>query len=227
MLEHERLFEERRKSRRTIADAIDVLRDACGFSDHDHAAIRIGPLHLSSGDAVCLVGVLFEVPFREKVYIVSLPTSAQFRGTCHGASRQDCFEISRLDGAVVGADATVVLRDGITLHAVEVIPTRILSDPTELDRRIVHFTISMIGAEDRCYWSLRAHLPLALQDTVPDLRRLDCSKLHGLDIPPLKEIAFQIAQKDKTLRKLSPQKIADALRKFGIRVPKPRPRLNV
>jgi hypothetical protein len=224
---HERLFEELRKSRRTIADAIEVLRDAGGFSDHDHAEVRIGPLHLSSGDVVSLVDVLFEAPFGEKVCIVSLPTSARFRAIRHGASRSERFEISRLNGAVVDANANVVLRDRTTLRAVEVIPTRILSDPTELDWRIVRSTISMIGAEDRCYRSLRADSPLALPDTVPDLRFLDCSKLCGLELPPLKEIAFQIAEKDKTLRNLSQQKIADALRKFGIRVPKPRPRLNL
>jgi hypothetical protein len=60
---HKRLLEELRKSRRTIADAIEVLRDAGGFSDHDHAEVRIGPLHLSSGDVVSLVDVLFEAPF--------------------------------------------------------------------------------------------------------------------------------------------------------------------
>jgi len=48
--------------------------------------------------------------------------------------------------------------------------------------------------------------------------------------PKLSPLHFAVewaAEKDKTLRNLSQQKIADALRKFGIRVPKPRPRLNL
>jgi hypothetical protein len=224
MSEFQRLFEEDRRSRRTIADAIEVLRQTCDFNSHDRAEIRIGPLRLSSGDVVGLVDVQF--PVRDKVFIVSLPTSAQFRANCGGASQRGCFEIDRLDGAVVAFDGNVRLKDGATLSAVEVIPTRVLHDPTELDWRIVQLAVAMIGAENDCYRSLRTGVPQPQQDMVPDVRRLDCSKLSGLDLPPLKEIAIYIGERNRTLRKLAPQKIADALRKFGMRVPKPRPRVE-
>jgi hypothetical protein len=121
MSEFQRLFEEDRSSRRTIADAIEVLRRTCDFNSHDRAEIRIGPLRLSSGDVVGLVDVQF--PVRDKVFIVSLPTSARFRANCGGASQRGCFEIFRLDGAVVAFDGNVLLKDGATFSAVEVIPT--------------------------------------------------------------------------------------------------------
>ena len=226
MSKFQRLFEEDRSSRRTIADAIEVLRQACDFNSNDRAEIRIGPLRLSPRDVVGLVDVRFKAPVRDKVSIVSLPTSAQFRAIRRGASQRDCFEIFRLDRAVVDADANVLLKEGGTLSAVEVIPTRLLYEPTELDRRIVQLTVSMIGAENHCYRSLRTGVPQPLQDMVPDRRFLDCSKLYGLDVPPLKQIAYYIAENDKTLRKLSHQKIADALRKFGMRVPKLRPKVD-
>jgi hypothetical protein len=226
MSEFQRLFEENRSSRRTIADAIEVLRQTCDFNSHDRAEIRIGPLRLSSGDVVGLVDVQFEVPVRDKVFIVSLPTSARFRANCGGASQRGCFEIDRLDGAVVASDGNVLLKDGATLSAVVVIPTPVLHDPTELDWRIVQLTVAMIKAENHCYRSLRTGVPQPQQDMVPDVRRLDCSKLYGLDLPPLKEIALYIRKQDWTLRKLATQKVADALRKFGMRVPKPRPRVE-
>jgi hypothetical protein len=102
----------------------------------------------------------------------------------------------------------------------------VLFDPTELDWRIAPLTVPMIGAENLCYRSIRAGVPQPQQDMVRDLRRLDCSKLYGLDLPPVKEIAFYIGEQDRTSRKLAPPKIADALRKFGMRVPKPRPRVE-
>jgi len=74
MSEFQRLFEEDRSSRRTIADAIEVLRQACDFNSHDRAEIRIGPLPLPSGDVVGLVNVQF--PVRDTVFIVSLPAAA-------------------------------------------------------------------------------------------------------------------------------------------------------
>jgi hypothetical protein len=58
------------------------------------------------------------------------------------------------------------------------------------------------------------------------MRFLDCSKLSGLKLPSLKRIARAIGRKDWTLRNLSHQKIADALRMFGIRVPRARPRVR-
>jgi hypothetical protein len=222
----QRLFEEHRNSRRTIADAIEDLRQACDFNSNDRAEIRIGPLRLSPRDVVGLVDVGFKAPVGDKISIVSLPTSAQFSAIRHGASRRDCFEIIRLNGAVVDADANVLLKEGGILSAVEVIPTLLLNQPTELDLRIVCLTVSMIRAENDCCRSLRAGVPQPQQDMVPDRRFLDCSKLYGLVVPPLKEIAYYIAQNDRALRTLSHQKIADALRKFGMRVPKPRPRVG-
>jgi hypothetical protein len=226
MKQYQRLCEESRNLRRTIADAVDVLREIADLNEHSRAEVRACPLRLPSGDLTGLVDVLFDVPFREEVSIVSLPTSARFRAIFEGSSRPDYFEISRLDGAIVGTEANVLLTDGTKRRAVEVIPTRLPINPTELDWRIVHHTISIIGAEDRCYRNLREGLPPHLQDMIPDRRFIDCSRLSGLDLPPLKVIASLIAERDKTLCKLSPQTVADALRKFGMRLPSPRPRLN-
>jgi hypothetical protein len=226
MCEYERLFEEDRISRRTVADAIEVLREACGFNSDDRAEIHIGPLRLSSGDLVGLVDVRFKTPANGNVFIASLPTSARFSAISKGASKRNCYEILRLDGALVDGDVNVLLKDGTALRAVEVVPTCALEDPTELDWRIVHLTVAMIGAEEVCYRSLRTGVPQPQQDMVWDLRLLDCNKLYGLKVPLLKQIAYYIAENDKTLSEPSPQKIADALRKFGMRVPKPRPRVD-
>jgi hypothetical protein len=226
MPEYHRLFEERRNLRRTLADAIEVLREHCDFGEDDRAGIRIGPLQLPSREVVGVVDVMFTDLVRDKIYIVSLPTSAQFRAFCNGASRREHFEISRLDGAVVKRSGAVLLTDGVDLHAVEVIPTHLPYEPTELDWRIVRSTIAIIGAEKRCYWSLRAGVPFPQRDMVPDWRAIDCSRLFGLELPPLKRLAHDIREKDWTLRKLSDQAIANALRKFGVRVPRPRPRVS-
>ena len=64
-------------------------------------------------------------------------------------------------------------------------------------------------------------MPAEFREMVPDVRVLDCNKLSGLDIPSLEAIAAYIAERDRTLRRLSLQKIADALRRFGMRVPNP------
>jgi len=226
MREYEWLENESRASRRTVADGVELLREFAAFDEDEHAEIRVGPLQLPSGDLVGLVNILFDSPLREKVYVASLPTATRFCAICPGTSERDCFEIFRLDGGVVDAQANVLLRDGMRLRAVEVLPFRLPYEPTELDWRIVHHTVYIIRAQERCYRSLRDGLPPGLQHMMPDRRFLDCSRLHGLNMPPLKVIASLIAERDKILRKFSPQKVADALRTFGVRVPRPRPRVH-
>jgi hypothetical protein len=222
MPEYQRLCEESKASRRTIADALEVLRQAADFADDDRAEIRIGALHLPSDHIVGLVDIVFDAPHRDKTFIVSLPTSARCRAICDAWPRRRELETSKLDGAVVDAEANVHVSGG-KLRAVEVIPFPLPYEPTELDWRIVRLTIAIIAAEDRCYRSLRDGMPLELRHMVPDLRFLDCSTLSGLDLPALKYIRSWITEKDHTLRKLSEQKVADSLRKFGMRIPKPRP----
>jgi hypothetical protein len=139
MPEYQRLFDENSKSRRTIADALEMLREFAGFDEGDRAKISIGPLRLPSGDVVGLVDVRFDDPLRKKVWIVSLPTSAQFRAICPGSSRRKRFDIARLDEAAVDAEAAVLLTDETKLRAVEMIPTCSLSDPTRT--RLAHFAL--------------------------------------------------------------------------------------
>lgn len=220
----EQIRSQDRSNRSTIADAIDLLCRFAGFADNHQATVQIAPMRLPSTEVVGLVLVDFDDPKRDKAYGVWLPTSARFRGIREGSSQSQSFDIWRLNEAAVDAKAVARLTDGTVLRAVEVLPARLPLKPSECDWRVVHHTISIIGAEDRCYRSLRQGLPPHQQAMVPDLRFLDCGTFSGLTLPPLKVLAGLIRERDWTLKKLSQQKIADALGDFGLRVPKPRRR---
>jgi hypothetical protein len=223
LMKYTTLSDDEMQSRRTIADALEVLRQAAGFQEADYAKVEIGLLTPPSGETTGLVILLFEVASEDITYVVSLPASARFRAVGDTGSKED-FEISRLDGAIVSARGSVRLTDGTELRAVEVVPSYMPIEPSELDWRVVQYTVALVGAEKRCYRSLREGAAPELQPMIPDLRYLDCSSLSGLDLPPLKVISGCIREKDRSLRKISEQKVADALRTFGMRVPKARPR---
>jgi hypothetical protein len=222
----QRLSEEGRNSRRTIADAIEVLHEQTGFGGADQANIRIGLLTSPSAQIVGLVNIFFDRPSPDEVYVVSLPTSMQFVARRPNSSQRDHFEIAELDGAVLDDAGKVLLINGMTLCAVEFIPARLPLEPSRLEWRIVHHAISLMEAENRCYRSLRDGVPPEVREMVPDLRFLDCSTLTDLPIPPLKVIASLIQERAPNHERPSQQKIADTLRKFGIRIPRPRPRVN-
>ena len=218
MPQHVRLQEERRTKRRTVADALEVVRQVLRVEDPPRGRIRVGPLRLPSGKRTALVDVVFP----ELESIVSLPTSARFQATSDSASKPSIFEMCRLEGAQVFSDGTVLLADGSRLRAVEVLPTHLPYEPSALDERILRHVISMTGS-DYCYRSIREGLPEHLRTQVPDLRALDYSRVRKIQAPTLKVIKAYIEDHDPTMR-VSNQKIADALATFGVRVPRPRPR---
>jgi hypothetical protein len=213
-----RLREEWRTKRRTVADVFDVVRQVLGLEDPPQGKINLGPLRLPSGEWTALVDIVFP----DLDCIVTLPTSARFRGRSVRNSEHQEFDITRLDGADVASDGSVRLVDGTQVRAVEVVPTHLPYKPSELEERILRHVISLTRSE-YCYRSIREGLPEHLQLRVPDVRALDYSRVRTVQAPPLKVIRAFIEDHDPDL-KLSEQKIADALARFGVRVPRRRPR---
>ena len=125
-----RLQEQRQTSRRTIADALEVVRQEFGLDDIGPAYVRISPLRLASGQCTALVDVVFS----DLGCGVSLPTSSRFMARGGTSSRPEKFEISRLDRAEIWPDGSVLLADGTRLRAVEVVPTHLPYEPSKLDQ---------------------------------------------------------------------------------------------
>jgi hypothetical protein len=218
MPQYVRWQEERRTSRRTVADALDVVGQDLARNEVLRAQIRIGPMRLPSGEWTALVDIIFP----DLACIVSLPTSARFRARSGTSSEHQEFEIFRLDGAEVASDGSILLVEGTRLRAVEVIPTHLPYKPSQLEERILRHLISLTNSYD-CYRSIREGLPEHLQRQVPDLRALDYSRVCRIQAPPLKVIRAYIEHHDPKLN-FSNQKIADTLAMCGIRVPRRRAR---
>ena len=135
--------------------------------------------------------------------------------------QRQTFEIALLEGSEVYSDGSVLLKDGRRLRAVEVEPTR-LHRPSALDERILWHVIALTESW-HCYRSIREGLPEDLQRQIPDLHALDYSRVRTIQSPLLKVVRGYIEQNDPQLR-FSNQKIADALARCGVRVPRRRPR---
>jgi hypothetical protein len=134
----------------------------------------------------------------------------------------ETFEISRLAGAQICLDGSVLLVDGTPIRAVEVTPALLPYELSELDNKILRYLIALQNA-DYCYRSIHEGLPEDLQEMVPDIRALDYDRVRMIRAPLLKVIRGYICEKDPSLR-VSNQKIADALAKCGVRIPRHRRR---
>jgi hypothetical protein len=227
MQDFELISQADREQRRTVSDAIDVLAQDAGFGSADIADIRVGFLQLLSRETVGLTNVYFNSRSTGKTVVVSLPTAAEFEAKCQGEKNARRFSILELDGAKADDDGVVRLSDGRVLRAVELIPANLPLEPSELAWRIVHHVISIVKAEDQCYRSLREHAKPTCSDLpeemIPEIRFIDCSALEIGKLPPLKYLKQQIGRRDPSLKRVSHQTVADALRDFGIRSPASRP----
>jgi hypothetical protein len=198
-----------RSSMRSVADAIDALRNEQRLAQGSLAQIRTNPLRLPTGEEPSIVLVVCRANPGEHTWGVALPTSSHFTGARPGQS-QETFEISRLDRGSVNEQNLVMLPDGTCLNGVNVIPAPICRELTPLQKRIVYRTLALIPAKSKRYRG-----PASL-----DLKFLDYSTLYGLDLPSLKEIQRQLYKKDRKLRRVPHQTIANALNACGMRRPR-------
>jgi hypothetical protein len=224
------LREASRDQRTTIADAINVLETEANFKSDDCATVWLQPLQLQTTVVVWLVSVIFDGPADAVGFVVPLRTAKAFFAVDMNDSRKRRFEIELLEGATIDASGVVSLANGDQVRALELVPAQLPYKLSELDERILHLTLSMIkGAESRCYRDLRDDLPAAERGGIPSLRFLDFSKLAegperpALKVPYLKVIRGKFEETYPRAASPSEQKIADALKKAGIRVPRRRP----
>jgi hypothetical protein len=225
------LREASRNERVTIADAIAVLEEEANFKADDCTRVWLQPLQLLTGVVVWLVSAFFDGPASAGRFVVPLRTAKAFSAADVHGSRKRVFGMELLDGAIADASGVVSLANGDQVRALELSPAQLPYELSELEEKILHLTISMIeGAEIRCYRDLRDDLPARERSGIPSLRFLDFSKLAKesgrptLKPPYLKVLRGKFEETYPRDRSPSEQKIADALEKAGMRIPRRRPR---
>jgi hypothetical protein len=211
------LKEDSRDKRRTVADALEVIREELGVDEMPGAEIRVSLLPLPSGEATAAVALVCP----DLDCCVSFPASRCFTAFPENCSQRHRFEISCLQEAKVGPTGSVVLTDGRCLRGVEMVPTHMPYELSLVEERIL-WNVIKFTASYGCFRNLRDDLPQHLQAGIPDLWVLDYGRLHTIPRRPLKTIKAYIETHDPELR-VSNQKIADALAKCGVRVPRRRP----
>jgi hypothetical protein len=223
-----KLYDKGRPSRRTIADALEILRSIPGFCKSTRSTIRTAALRLRSGEVPFLVQVVCE----DVGWVISLPTSEKFRakllqdGSTPASDSSDFIgETALLEGAIVDDECQVTLSDGRRLRGVEMIPARMPPhgdgkrdmESIRLRDAVIGHIVRMKKAEDRHYRYLH-------KDLLPGVRALDYSTLQDLEPDSLSEIMHDIQLNNAVLNEVSRQTVANILRTSGMRLPKPRRR---
>jgi hypothetical protein len=212
------LGDNERNERRTIMDALEVLRTEAKFEENDVAVLWLGGLRLPSTKIVHLVCISFESQIHKKKFFVSLPSANSFKARFEGEPEPQEFEIASLAGATINGWGHVRLSDGTQILGVEIIPALLPYKVTRLDWAIIRQTVAALGVEDECRYDPGELAQRAL-GTNPIGNPIDCSRLSGHTAPLLKVIQGRIQDHEPGFKTVSLQKIADTLRKFGMRIP--------
>lgn len=190
MRQYEIAFLEKKNSRRTIADALEMLEKRALFQPGDKATILTRPLRLPSNQIVQLISVFFDDPLRKFGYVVPLPSAFRCLVTNDENSERRQIAADCLDCATVEADCTVRLASGKVLRAVEVIPALLPIEPSDTDWRIVHCAISALGFAPLCYRDSLENLPVPDRYALPQRRMLDFGVLGKVWSMALKPVAI-------------------------------------
>jgi hypothetical protein len=198
--------------RRTIADALELLRAEANFSDEDHAEISVAPLPITT----CAQSVALLFKTNLVTSIVMMPSTEQFQAFRPGESRHQTWDIRHLHKAVVHGAGAVRLTDGTLLKAVEIIVADLPWRLTPLDYLIMKHALAAMGLqEDSFRRSLREGVPEKYRETVPDLRWWDFAKLAQVRAPAFK-IFQRYLERERSSFSVSRQKYFEALTKAGM-----------
>ncbi len=179
------LEEDKRQTRRTLADAFDVIERACNVKETP-AEVKILELRLATGQ---IVGAAVSVWFSELQSVVAMPVALEFRAVRIGGDARETFAISRLHGAHWSGRGPVRLADGTEVNALELIKTPL--NHSDLEVAIVREVLGFLK-EPEAYRNLMDDMPSEHKEQLPDLYVVDYSRLPGLGLhvgllPPIQK----------------------------------------
>lgn len=229
------LPDEKRTSRPTLVEILDILRCRSQLCEGDRGLVKLcpSPTSLRRG-AYCGV-IEFTVPAGKEPAAVQLPTSARFDALSESGSEEQ-HPMARLDGAEVWSNGLVIMVDGMRLRGLRFRAEPNRCDPTSLEWQIILGVIKVLGAERTCIRSRSELQPELCQVLAEDLEdeselasfalspELDFAAIRRLSVrSSLEKLLDKLAQSDLALYKLSRQKLSDTLAMFGVRIPARRP----
>jgi hypothetical protein len=198
-----------RQTMRSLADALEKLRELGAFSDGEHAEIKTMVLELPDRRTMGLVAVLGPCQRDESRWVIRMPSSLRFTARTTRGERLT-YEIAHLNGAISDSDGNVQLSEGQFLHQIDLIPSRLNYDFTATQDAIVRRALKFLQVEDQCYRPLDDEL-------LPGLRVLHYDTLRNVRIPSLKAVQNYV---EDHLEGVSRPDVVTALKRAGMQFPR-------
>jgi hypothetical protein len=194
---------------RSLADALEKLRELGGLRGTGNIECNTLPIHLPNGRVSGLVSVIGPRQDNGRRWIIRMSSAAKFSAMSTTKVRQT-FEIGMLNGAISDQDGNVTLHNGQHVHGVELIPVAVHYDFDSTQHAIVWHALKLLGKLDECWHSVDDKL-------LPGIKYLDYSKILNIRIQGRKQLLYDIG---KYVDGVSASFIAKTLADAGMRGPR-------
>jgi hypothetical protein len=198
-----------RKSLRSVADALEKLRELGGLQGTGNIECNILPIQLPNGRVSGLVCVIGPRQDDGRRWIIWMPSAVKFSAISMTKVRQT-FEIGLLNGAIIDHDGIVTLHNGQHVHGVNLIPVPVHYDFDSTQHAIVWHALKLLGELDECWRSVDDRL-------LPGIKFLDYSAIRNIRVRGRKQLLYDVG---KHVDGVSASFIAKTLSAAGMRGPR-------
>jgi len=197
-----------RNSMRSLADALEKLRELGALGGTGNIECNSLPIQLPNGRVSGLVSVIGPRQDNGRRWIIRMPSAAKFSAMSTTKVRQT-FEIGMLNGAISDQDGNVTLHNGQHVHAVDLIPVLAHYDFDSTQHAILWHALKFLGKLDACWRSVDDKL-------LPGIKLLDYSAIANISVQGRKQLLYDIGKHVG----VSASFIANTLAAAGMRGPR-------
>ena len=199
-----------RKILRSLADALEKLREVDGLADDENAVIRTMGMRLPDGRLTAIVSVVGPKRPNGQFSIVRMPTAGKFAARTRLGERQT-YDVPVLDQALSDAEGNVRLADGRLLKQIDLIPVPAHYELTSREEAILLLAVVCLGAHEECF-------PEVDQQLLPGFRRLRFDAIAGIRVTNLKTILHFV--NERMLKPITLSVLSKTLARAGMQLPR-------
>ena len=154
-----------RKSLRSMADALETLRELGALQGTGNIQFNVLQMQLPNGQVIGLVSVMGPRQEDGRRPFIWMPSAVKFSAISMSNVRQT-FDIGLLNNAISDRDGNVTLHAGQHVHGVNLTPVPMHYDFDSTQHAIVWHALKLLGKLDECWRSVD-------DKSLPGIKRLD------------------------------------------------------
>jgi hypothetical protein len=195
-----------RKSLRSMADALETLRELGALPGTGNIEINVLQMQLPNGQVIGLVSVMGPRQENGRRPVIWMPAAVKFSAILTSKVRET-FDIGLLNKGIIDEHGNVTLHNGQHVHGVNLTPVPAHYDFDATQHAIVFHALKLLCKLDECWRPVDEGL-------LPEIKLLDYSAIRNIRVRRRKQLLYDLS---KHVDGVSASFIAKTLSAAGMR----------